>query len=111
MRIGEWNPGPAQAVCVISLALSGEPTHLRRLVGRLRQKVNRVPVVAGLWRLDEPMLADDALRAKLGADDHVTSLRDLIETILALARQNGAPDVSGPRDAAAPPRQALPEPA
>ncbi|MFJ7438751.1 AI-2E family transporter [Methylorubrum thiocyanatum] len=111
VRIGEWNPGPAQAVCVISLALSGEPTHLRRLVARLRQKVDRVPVVAGLWRLDEPMLADDALRAKLGADDHVTSLRDLIETILALARQNGAPDASGPRDAAAPPRQALPEPA
>lgn len=115
VRIGAWEPGPAQAVCVISLALSGEPTHLRRLVSRLRQKIDAVPIVAGLWRLDEPMLADDALRAKLGADDHVTSLRDLIETVLALARDEGAReggrDPSERRDAATPPRQALPEPA
>ncbi|KQQ23570.1 hypothetical protein ASF53_04325 [Methylobacterium sp. Leaf123] len=111
VRIAEWQPGPAQAVCVISLALSGEPTHLRRLVSRLRQKIDSVPIVAGLWRLDEPMLADDAVRAKLGADDHVTSLRDLIETILALARNEGDPERSERSDAATPPRQALPEPA
>ncbi|MCP1557632.1 UNVERIFIED_ORG: putative PurR-regulated permease PerM [Methylobacterium sp. SuP10 SLI 274] len=111
VRIAEWQPGPAQAVCVISLALSGEPTHLRRLVSRLRQKIDTVPIVAGLWRLDEPMLADDAVRAKIGADDHVTSLRDLIETILALARNEGGPDRSERNDAATPPRQALPEPA
>ncbi|MBB2963043.1 AI-2E family transporter [Methylobacterium sp. R2-1] len=115
VRIGAWEPGPAQAVCVISLALSGEPTHLRRLVSRLRQKIDAVPIVAGLWRLDEPMLADETLRAKLGADDHVTSLRDLIETILAIARHEGGhgggPDAAERRDAATPPRQALPEPA
>ena len=111
VRIAEWQPGPAQAVCVISLALSGEPTHLRRLVSRLRQKIDTVPIVAGLWRLDEPMLADDAVRAKICADDHVTSLRDLIETILALARNEGGPDRSERSDAATPPRQALPEPA
>ncbi|MCJ2028677.1 AI-2E family transporter [Methylobacterium sp. J-043] len=111
VHIAEWEPGPAQAVCVISLALSGEPTHLRRLVSRLRQKIDTVPIVAGLWRLDGPILADDAVRAKLGADDHVTSLRDLIETILALARHEGRPERSERSDAATPPRQALPEPA
>ncbi|MCP1550499.1 MULTISPECIES: AI-2E family transporter [Methylorubrum] len=111
VHIAEWEPGPAQAVCVISLALSGEPTHLRRLVSRLRQKIDTVPIVAGLWRLDGPMLADDAVQAKLGADDHVTSLRDLIETILALARHEGRPERSERSDAATPPRQALPEPA
>ena len=115
VRIGAWEPGPAQAVCVISLALSGEPTHLRRLVSRLRQKIDAVPIVAGLWRLDDPMLSDEALRAKLGADDHVTSLRDLIETILVIARHEGdggaGPDAAERRDAATPPRQALPEPA
>ncbi|MRI52399.1 AI-2E family transporter [Methylobacterium sp. DB1607] len=109
VRIGAWEPGPAQAVCVISLALSGEPTHLRRLVSRLRQKIDAVPIVAGLWRLDEPILSDEAQRAKLGADDHVTSLRDLIETILAIAR-NDAPQEPQRQEAAVPPRQALPEP-
>ncbi|MGE7152824.1 AI-2E family transporter [Methylorubrum rhodesianum] len=109
VRIGAWEPGPAQAVCVISLALSGEPTHLRRLVSRLRQKIDTVPIVAGLWRLDEPILSDEAQRAKLGADDHVTSLRDLIETILAIAR-NDAPQEPQRQEAAVPPRQALPEP-
>ena len=109
VRIGAWEPGPAQAVCVISLALSGEPTHLRRLVSRLRQKIDAVPIVAGLWRLDEPILSDEAQRAKLGADDHVTSLRDLIETILAIAR-NDAPQQPQRQEAAVPPRQALPEP-
>ena len=109
VRIGGWEPGPAQAICVISLALGGEPTHLRRLVSRLRQKIETVPIVAGLWRLDEPMLSDEALRAKLGADDHVTSLRDLIETILAIAR-HGTPQGPQRQEAATPPRQALPEP-
>ncbi|WP_455976127.1 AI-2E family transporter [Methylorubrum populi] len=109
-RIGDWNPGPAQAVCVISLALAGEPTHLRRLVSRLRQKLDAAPIVAGLWRLDDPVLSDEALRAKLGADDHVTSLRDLIETILTMARLGG-PEERTRQDTATPPRQALPEPA
>ncbi|MEH3120017.1 MAG: AI-2E family transporter [Methylorubrum populi] len=108
VRIDDWHPGPAQAVCVISLALTGEPAHLRRLVSRLRRKLDAVPVVAGLWRLDEAVLSDEALRAKLGADDHVTSLRALIETILAMARHGGGANAPERRDAATPPRQAQP---
>ena len=109
VRLGAWDPGSPQAVCVISLALSGEPTHLSRLVGRLRRKLDAVPVVAGLWRLDEPVLSDETLRAKLGADDHVTSLRDLVETVLTLARAGSAAAKPERREAATPPRQALPE--
>ncbi len=111
VRLAAWDPGSPQAVCVISLALSGEPAHLSRLVGRLRRKLDAVPVVAGLWRLDEPMLSDETLRAKLGADDHVTSLRDLVETVLTLAREGGSLAEPERREAATPPRQALPEPA
>ncbi|GJE76224.1 AI-2E family transporter [Methylorubrum suomiense] len=111
VRLGAWDPGEPQAVCVISLALSGEPTHLSRLVSRLRRKLDTVPVVAGLWRLDEPVLSDESLRAKLGADDHVTSLRDLIETVLTMARNAGDTREPERREAATPPRQAMPEPA
>ena len=110
VRLAAWDPGMPQAVCVISLALSGEPAHLSRLVGRLRRKLDAAPIVAGLWRLDEPMLSDETLRAKLGADDHVTSLRDLVETVLTLARGGSAAEPER-REAAVPPRQALPEPA
>ncbi|GAB6845652.1 putative PurR-regulated permease PerM [Methylorubrum rhodinum] len=111
VRLADWDPGSPQAVCVISLALAGEPTHLSRLVGRLRRKLDAAPIVAGLWRLDEPMLSDESLRAKLGADDHVTSLRDLVETVLTLARSGGTAREPERREAAVPPRQALPEPA
>ncbi|WP_342149852.1 AI-2E family transporter [Methylorubrum sp. SB2] len=109
VRLDAWDPGTPQAVCVISLALSGEPAHLSRLVGRLRRKLDAVPLVAGLWRLDEPILSDETMRAKLGADDHVTSLRDLVETVLTLARSGGTVVEPVRRGAAVPPRQALPE--
>ncbi len=109
VRLAAWDPGAPQAVCVISLALSGEPAHLSRLVARVRRKLETVPVVAGLWRLDEPVFSDESLRAKLGADDHVTSLRDLVETVLTMARDGATPAAPERREAAVPPRQALPE--
>ncbi len=109
VRLAAWDPGTPQAVCVISLALSGEPAHLSRLVARVRRKLETVPVVAGLWRLDEPVFSDESLRAKLGADDHVTSLRDLVETVLTMARDGATPAAPERREAAVPPRQALPE--
>ena len=111
VRLATWEPGEPRAVCVVSLALSGEPAHLSRLVSRLRRKLDTVPVVAGLWHHDEPALSDESLRAKLGAEDHVTSLRDLVETVLRMAREGGPTREPERREAATPPRQALPEPA
>lgn len=49
VRIGRFEAGPARIACVVSLALDGEPTHLRRLIRRLRGRVPGVPVLLGLW--------------------------------------------------------------
>ncbi|MDR7037075.1 putative PurR-regulated permease PerM [Methylobacterium sp. BE186] len=82
-RIDAFSPGPARIACIISLAISGEPTHLRRLVGRLRRRMPQVRIVAGLWRADDEILGDAARLAALGADENVISLRAAVEAVLA----------------------------
>ncbi|UMY16062.1 AI-2E family transporter [Methylobacterium organophilum] len=112
-NIAHWEPGPVKMICVVSLAISGEPTHIRRLVARLKQRVPGVPIAVGLWRLDDPILSDSVRRREIGADEHTVSLRDTIEVVLAATRSAVGPDTeAGPRSVeATPPRQALPEPA
>jgi predicted PurR-regulated permease PerM len=84
-RIGRFEPGPARMACVVSLALNGEPTHLRRLVRRLQDRMPGVPVLLGLW-LAQNGQSDKVARAKDGATaatDQVASLREAIEAVLA----------------------------
>ncbi|AWN39299.1 AI-2E family transporter [Methylobacterium durans] len=82
-RIDAFDPGPARIACIISLAISGEPTHLRRLVERLRRRMPQVRIVAGLWQADDEILEDAARLAALGADENVISLRTTVEAVLA----------------------------
>jgi predicted PurR-regulated permease PerM len=84
-RIGRFEPGPARMACVVSLALSGEPTHLRRLVQRLQGRMPDVPVLLGLW-LAQNGQSDKVAHAKDGAaaaTEQVASLREAIEAVLA----------------------------
>ncbi|MEE7451343.1 hypothetical protein MRF4_28170 [Methylobacterium radiotolerans] len=97
-RIGRFEPGPARTACVVSLALDGEPTHLRRLIRRLKGRMPGVPILLGLW------LAQDSGASRLGggpgraaeADAQVGSLREAVEAILAAAQEDAggeaAPD-------------------
>ncbi|WP_375465744.1 AI-2E family transporter [uncultured Methylobacterium sp.] len=78
-RIDAFDPDQARMICIVSLAISGEPTHLRRLVGRLRGRMPGVPIVVGLWQID----ADEAARTGIDASGHVTSLRGAVEAVLA----------------------------
>ncbi|MGU3468297.1 AI-2E family transporter [Methylobacterium sp. C33D] len=90
VRIGRFEAGPARIACVVSLALDGEPTHLRRLIRRLRSRVPGVPVLLGLW------LAQDGGARRLAggpggaaeADAQVGSLREAVEAILAAAQED-----------------------
>jgi len=116
VRIGRFEPGPARMACVISLALDGEPTHLRRLIWRLKGRMPDVPILLGLW------LAQDAGAIRLAggpgraavADEQVGSLREAVEAVLAAAQkeatgeagtdtapdtQDGAPRLSVPAGA------------
>jgi len=84
-------------VCVSYLEASGSPSNLRYLMRRLRARVPGVTVLVGLWQADKVTLADERLRAAVGADHYVTTLRDAVEACVAnaeAARQAAA--VAGP---------------
>ena len=93
-RIADFHPGTAQVACIVSLAISGEPAHLRRLVDRLRGRMPDVPIVVGLWQADD----DTAGRGSIPAAEHVSSLGSAVETVLAHVRN--APERTVPRVAA-----------
>ena len=82
-RIDGFAPGPARIACIISLAISGEPTHLRRLVERLSGRLPQARIVVGLWRADDEILGDAARLAAMGADENVISLRAAVEAVIA----------------------------
>ena len=78
-------------VCISYLEIKDNPAHLRYLLRRLRQKVDRAPILVGLWPAEDPVLRDETRRAALGADYYVTSLREAVKACLEAARA-AAPD-------------------
>lgn len=94
-RIGEFDAGPAKLVCVVSMAISGEPTHLRRLGERLRRKLPDACFILGLWQADEA-LDEAAQRRAVDADIHVSSLRAAVDAVVATAHGERAPARTAP---------------
>jgi predicted PurR-regulated permease PerM len=86
-KIDAFEPGPAQLVCIVSLAIAGEPTHLRRLARRLRQRLPEVPLLVGLWQADDVATAPTAIPA----ETHVATLRGAVEAVVGMVREEGAP--------------------
>lgn len=82
IRIDAFDPGPARMVCIVSLAINGEPAHLRRLVGRLKQRMPDLPVAVGLWQADHEILTDETQRNAIGADAHASSLNAMVDAVL-----------------------------
>jgi predicted PurR-regulated permease PerM len=74
-------------VCVSYIDITGNPAHLRYLLKRLRQRVPEAPLLVGLWPAEEPILTDPELRAMVGADYYVTSLRDAVAAALEAAKK------------------------
>ncbi|MFB0492155.1 putative PurR-regulated permease PerM [Methylobacterium sp. OAE515] len=89
-RIARFEPGPAQMACVVSLALDGEPTHLRRLIRRLKGRMPGVPILLGLWLTQEEG-PGRATEQSTGADGRVVSLREAVEAVLAAAERKAEP--------------------
>jgi hypothetical protein len=87
-------------VCISYLDISGTPAHLRYLLRRLRQRVPDAPILVGLWPTDEAILKDEKLRAVVGADYYVASLREAVICCLKAAnsdeKSKGAKSVSVP---------------
>ncbi|MEL6059605.1 MULTISPECIES: AI-2E family transporter [unclassified Methylobacterium] len=86
-RIGRFEPGPARMACVVSLALDGEPTHLRRLIRRLKERMPGVPVLLGLWLAQDNDGAMSGAKRSAGADAQAGSLRAVVEAVLAAAQE------------------------
>ena len=76
-------------VCISYLEISGTPSHLRYLIRRMQRVLPRAPLVVGLWPADDSVLADERLRAALGADHYVTSLRDAVSACLEAVQATG----------------------
>jgi predicted PurR-regulated permease PerM len=81
-RIAAFEPGNIAVTVISSVSLEGAPAHLRYLVRRLRRRLPGTPIVAGIWREDDGLVADGALQKTLGADMMVTSLRGALEAAM-----------------------------
>jgi hypothetical protein len=72
-------------VCISYLDISGNPAHLRYLLQRLRQRLPKAPILVGLWPADDAVITDESLRATIGANHYVTSLREAVACVLTEA--------------------------
>ncbi len=93
-KIGALDVSGVAIVCVCYLEISGSPSHLRYLLRRVRQRMPGVPVLVGIWPTEETVLNDERLRAAIGADHCVTSLRGAITTCLELAHHEDPASLS-----------------
>lgn len=80
-------------VCISYLDITGNPSHLRYLLERLKRRAPGIPVLVGLWPTGEKVLTDAALGREVGADAYVSSLREAVDACLRVAA--GAPPNSG----------------
>ncbi len=85
-RIGSLDPAGVALVCICYLDVSASPSQLRYLVRRVRQAVPLTPVLVGLWPGEDASMSEDRLQAAVGADHYMGSLREGVNTCLALAR-------------------------
>ena len=103
-RWGDLDVSDTAMICVSYLEISGNPSHLRYLVRRLRQKTERhVKILVGLWPADDEILKDEQLRSQVGADHYVISLREAVKTCLDEACASARVlDAAEPRDSRLP---------
>lgn len=82
-RLSDLDVSQAAMICISYLEISGNPSHLRYLIRRLRQKTGRhAKILVGLWPADDEILQDEGLRSQVGADYYVISLREAVKTCL-----------------------------
>ncbi len=73
-------------VCIAYLEVKGNPSHLRYLLQRLRERLPSGKLLVGLWPEQESVLSDTALQSEIGADIYVSTLVQSVEACLAEAR-------------------------
>ncbi|SDN81841.1 Predicted PurR-regulated permease PerM [Methylobacterium phyllostachyos] len=82
-------------VCISYLDITGNPSHLRYLLERLKRRAPGIPILVGLWPVGEKVLTDAALGREVGADAYVSSLREAVDACLRVATES-APSQGSP---------------
>lgn len=86
--IGTLDVSAVVMVCISYVAMTGNPSHLRYLLRRLRGRLARdVPLLVGFWPEGEEILHDERLRAALGASYYAASLHEAVEQCVKVARE------------------------
>ncbi len=85
--IGSLDIADVAMLCVSYLEISGNPSHLRYLLSRLRSRLPGRPILVGLWPADDAVLSNEATRRTIGSDYYVSSLHDAVEACLGEARK------------------------
>ena len=68
-KIETLDVGGVAMACISYLDISGNPSHLRYLMQRLRQRLPlNAPILVGLWPAEGSTLKDEKTRATIGAD-------------------------------------------
>ncbi len=88
-------------ICVSYLELNSNPAALHYLVRRIKTRAPDIPVLVGLWPADATILNDDRMRAVVGADHYAVSLREAVETCVAVAHRKADERHSPGKQAAA----------
>jgi predicted PurR-regulated permease PerM len=94
-RIDQFDTRGVAMLCLCYLEINGAPAHLRFLLHRLRRHLPERPVLVGFWSPEDEIMRDERLRAELGADIYVSSLRQAVDACLRAAN-NAAPTAPGP---------------
>ncbi|MBZ6077791.1 AI-2E family transporter [Microvirga sp. WGZ8] len=89
----------AKMICLSYLEIGGTPAHLRYLLRRLRNRMPDVPILVGLWPVDDAVLTNQSRQASLGADYYVSSLREAV--ILCVKNAAGEEKGTQPQTTAA----------
>ena len=89
-------------VCISYVAMTGNPSHLRYLLRRLRGRLPRdVPVLVGFWPGGEEILHDERLHAAVGTDYHASSLHEAVGICLKVLHETNADEQPTPMTATA----------
>jgi predicted PurR-regulated permease PerM len=97
-QIGLLDVAGVRMICISYIEGPNSLTPLRYLVRRLRSRAPNATLMVGLWAVDPAIPVDDRIRAAIGADLYVGSLREAVDQCVEIARQ--APD--GPAEASVP---------
>jgi predicted PurR-regulated permease PerM len=100
-KVASFNADGVAMICVTYLEADRNLPHLRYLLRRLHQRLPDVPVLSGIWSALDTAVGDESVRAAIGADCYVRSLREAVRACVSAATK--AAPVAGPRSHASRP--------